>query len=97
MTGTTARCNSVSAQKTAVSTGLTFSAANRRDFSSADSPSATIPALVIIGDRDLANRAAQRVATTASLAITLLYNNPSNFRNDDLRKHPHQPAQHHAE
>ena len=95
MTGITVKCNSVSDPKTAMSCGLTLSAAIRRVSLVEGGPSAAIPVTVIIGDRGHANRSAQRFANTVSPAITLLYNNLSNLPKDDLRNHTSQPAQHH--
>ena len=85
-TGITARRYSVSDSKTAMSCGLTLSAAIRRILSRAGGPSAAIPETVIIGDRGSSLQAAHFALTTASPAITLLIiNNPSKLRHDDRR------------
>lgn len=57
MTGVTAKRNSVSCPKTAVSCGLTLSAAIQPEKRLGDKPSAATPETVIIGDRGLLSRA----------------------------------------
>ena len=90
-TGIKAKRNSVSAPKTAVSCGLTHSAAIRRISSRAGGPLAAIPEAVIIGDRGSSPQAAHFAPTTASPAITILINNNlSKLRKDDHRD----PQQH---
>ena len=76
MTGISANCNSVSSPKTAVSCGLTLSAAIRRVMKSGDNPKAAIPETVIIGDRGLTPQAANAAPKTASSTITL-FNSPN--------------------
>ena len=85
MTGIIAKRYSVSGPKTAVSCGLTHSAAIRRVSSAAGGPSAAIPETVIIGDRGLSLQAAFHAPTQASLAITLFNNNPQNLRKNVQR------------
>ena len=87
MTGITAKRNSVSDPKTAMSCGLTLSAAIRRVSSAAGGPSAAIPETVIIGDRGLLSQVAKSAPRTASPAITLFNNHPTS-RHDDQRS-PH--------
>lgn len=87
MTGITAKRNSVSVPKTAVSCGLTHSAAIRRVSSAAGGPSAAIPETVIIGDRGTLSQAAKSAPRTALPAITL-FNNHLTSRHDDQRS-PH--------
>ena len=87
MTGITAKRNSVSSPKTAVSCGLTLSAAIRRVSSAAGGPSAAIPETVIIGDRGILSQAASIAHKTASTVYTLFLIYPQNLRQDDHR-HP---------
>lgn len=88
MTGITAKRNSVSVPKTAVSCGQALSAAIQLDPRLGDNPSAAIPETVIIGDRGPLTQAANSAPQTASLAISLL-NNHLTSRHDDQRS-PHQ-------
>jgi hypothetical protein len=85
MTGTTAKRNSVSDPKTAISCGLTLSAAIRRIMKSGDNPSAAIPETVIIGDRGL-----------TSLLSTLLLINPQKLHPDNEQQDQIIPSRHHA-
>ena len=85
MTGISANCNSVSRPKTAVSCGLTLSAAIRRVRKSDDNPQAAIPETVIIGDRGL-----------TSLLSTLLILNPQNLRPDNEQQDHIIPTRHHS-
>ena len=87
MTGITAKRNSVSGPKTAVSCGLTLSAAIQPGKRLGDNPSAAIPETVIIGDRGLLSKVANSAPKTASQAISLL-NNHLTSRHDDQRS-PH--------
>ena len=100
MTGVTAKRNSVSDPKTAVSCGLTHSAAIRRVSSAAGGPSAAIPETVIIGDRGILSQAAKSAPRTASPAYTLLIYYPQNLRQDDHQdlqtKVPSQQTEDHA-
>ena len=86
MTGISANCNSVSSPKTAVSCGLTLSAAIRRIMKSGDNPKAAIPETVIIGDRGLEPKAANFATKTASQLFTILYIIKQNLRQDDTRQ-----------
>ena len=83
MTGITAKRNSVSRPKTAVSCGLTLSAAIRRIKKSGDNPQAAIPKTVIIGDRGLAIQTVNVAQNSASQVYTLLYINPKILRSDN--------------
>ena len=87
MTGISANCNSVSSPKTAVSCGLTLSAAIRRIMKSGDNPKAAIPETVIIGDRGLEPKAANFATESASQLFTLLYIIKQNLRQDDQQPH----------
>ena len=102
MTGITAKRISVSAHKTAMSCGLTPSAAIRRVSTTAGSPSAAIPDTVIIGDRGLLRQAASSAPIAAnsapqqaSPAITI-YNNHQNLHQDDQQHPQPQYAQNHT-
>ena len=88
MTGITAKRNSVSDPKTAMSCGLTLSAAIRRVSLAAGGPSAAIPETVIIGDRGLTIHAVPFASSAASQVYTLLIFNPSKLRQDDPQR-PH--------
>ena len=83
MTGTIAKCNSVSDPKTANSCGLTLSAAIRRIMKSGDNPKAAIPETVIIGDRGLEPKAGHFATKSASASYTLLFITKQNLRQDD--------------
>ena len=85
MTGITAKRNSVSRPKTAISCGLTLSAAIRRVKASTGSPSAAIPETVIIGDRGPSLQAISFATPTASPAIKHLFNNTLILRRDEPR------------
>ena len=85
MTGISANCNSVSRPKTAISCGLTLSAAIRRVKASTGSPSAAIPETVIIGDRGPSLQAISFATPTASPAIKHLFNNTLILRRDEPR------------
>ena len=85
MTGTTAKRNSVSRPKTAVSCGLTLSAAIQLDSRLGDNPQAAIPETVIIGDRGL-----------VSLLSTLLILNPQNLRPDNEQQDHIIHTRHHS-
>ena len=92
MTGITAKRNSVSAFKTAVSCGQALSAAIRRVMKSGGNPLAAIPETVIIGDRDLTSQAANAAPKTASSTISLFINT-FKLRHDDPRNpHPRIPV-----
>ena len=95
MTGITAKRNSVSGPKTAVSCGLTLSAAIQHETRLGDNPSAAIPETVIIGDRGLQTQAANIARTTASTVYTLFIIYPKNLRQDDNRHHQHHFTQYH--
>ena len=97
MTGVTAKRNSVSCPKTAVSCGLTHSAAIQPEKRLGDKPSAATPETVIIGDRGLQSRAVYSAIQTAS-PFYILYNiYPQNLRQHDHPTSQHKYAQHHAE
>ena len=87
MSGITAKRNSVSVPKTAVSCGQTPSAAIRCVRTSGGNPKAAIPEMVIIGDRGLTFLAANIAQESASSTITLFINT-FKLRHDDPR-HPH--------
>ena len=89
MTGITAKRNSVSVPKTAVSCGQALSAAIQLDSKLGDNPSATIPETVIIGDRGLLSQAANSAPQTASPAISLLNNQLTSQHNDQRSPHHH--------
>ena len=92
MTGISANCNSVSSPKTAVSCGLTLSAAIRRVMKSGDNPLAAIPETVIIGDRGHHPLAGHTAPKSASLLHTLFkYIIKQPLRHDDQQQ-PHQEA-----
>ena len=99
MTGITAKRNSVSAFKTAVSCGQALSAAIRRVKKSGDNPLAAIPETVIIGDRGLEPKAAHFAQKSASQLFTFLYIIKQNLRQDDHqnlhRKAPSRQAEDH--
>ena len=90
MTGVTAKRNSVSGPKTAVSCGLTLSAAIQLGKRLGDNPSAAIPETVIIGDRGLLSKVANSAPKTASQVYTLFNIYPQNLRQDDHPKPQHQ-------
>lgn len=95
MTGINAMHHSVSDPKTAISRGQALPAAIQQVTTLADSPSASIPETVIIGDRGHSHLAAHITPQTTSSVITIL-NNSSNFRNDDPRPHQHKFTLYHA-
>ena len=97
MTGITAKRNSVSVPKTAVSCGLTHSAAIRRVSSAAGGPSAAIPETVIIGDRGILSQAANIAPKTASTVYTLFIIYPQNLRQDDYQDSLNQAPSRQAE
>ena len=92
MTGIIAKRYSVSGPKTAVSCGLTHSAAIQREKRLGDNPLAAIPETVIIGDRGILSQAANIAPKTASTVYTLFIIYPQNLRQDDHR-HPHPQIQ----
>lgn len=96
MTGVTVKRNSVSDHKTAVSCGLTLSAAIQPVKRLGDNPSAAAPETVIIGDRGLQSRAANSATQTAS-SFYILYNiYLQNLRQDDHQNSKYTCTQHHA-